>query len=120
MGARTYQLTGWIRIADNISTLGRFNDEKAWIEFFLTRAFPSIAFEGGRTTTLHCILRGVHSNSVYEQFEAASDGVIDLKVEEVGEEVRNLIRVRTMRDVEFDSRWHRLSIGENFEVTLET
>ncbi len=119
MGALTYQLTGWIRISDNISTLGRFNDEKAWIEFYLTRAFPSVTL-GGRTTTLHCILRGVHSNSVYEQLEAASDGVIDLKVEEGGEEVRNLIRVRNMRDVGFDSRWHSLSIDENLNLTLQT
>ncbi len=110
--------TGWIRIADNISTLARFNDEKVWIEFFLTRAFPSNIL-GGRTVTVNCILRGVHSNSAYEQLEAASDGVLDLKVEEVGEEVRNLIRVRNMRQVGFDSRWHRLSIDENFEVTLE-
>ncbi len=70
MGARTYQLAGWIRISDNISTLGRFNDEKVWTEFYLTRAFPSVTL-GGRTTTLHCVLRGIHSNSVYEQLEAA-------------------------------------------------
>lgn len=45
MEARTYQLTGWLRIADNISTIGRFNDEKVWTEFFLTRAFPSVTWE---------------------------------------------------------------------------
>lgn len=113
-----YQLTGWIRIADNFSTLGRFNDEKAWIEFFLTRAFP-ITKLGERTTTVICILRGVHSHSAYEQLEAASDGVIDLKVEEVSGQWSNFISVRSMRDVGYDSRWHRLSISENLEVTLE-
>lgn len=111
--------TGWFRIADNISTLARFNDEKVWIEFFLARAIPSNIL-GGRTTTLNCILTGVHSNSAYEQLEAACDGVIDLKVEEVGGEVRNLIRIRKMRDVGFDSRWNRFSISENVEVTLES
>ncbi len=118
MGAATYQITGWIRIADNIATLGRFNDEKIWTEFFLTRGFPSVSLRG-RTTTLHGILRGIHSNWVYEQLEAAADGVIDLKVEEVDEEVSNLIRVRNMRDVEFDSRWHRLRIDENLNITLQ-
>lgn len=118
MGALTYQLAGWIRIADNISSLARFNDEKVWVEFYLTRALPSVTL-GGRTTTLHCILRGIHSNLVYEQLEAASDGVIDLKVDEGGEEANNLIRVRNMRDVGFDSRWHRLSINENLNVSLQ-
>lgn len=110
--------TGWFRIGDGISTLARFNDEKAWIEFFLTRVIPSNIL-GGRTTTLNFLLRGVHSDSAYEQLEAASDGIIDLKVEEVGGEVRNLIRIRKMRDVGFDSRWHRLNVEENLSITLE-
>jgi hypothetical protein len=29
-----------LRIADNFSTLARFNDEKSWVEFMLTRVFP--------------------------------------------------------------------------------
>jgi KaiC/GvpD/RAD55 family RecA-like ATPase len=51
--------------------------------------------------------------------EAAVDGIIDFKLEEVGEETINLMRLRSMRNVGFDSRWHRLRVKENFEVTLE-
>ncbi len=43
-----------------------------------------------------------------------------MKVEEAGEEVSNLVRIRNMRDVGFDSRWHRLSIDENLNITLQT
>ena len=118
MGHPTYQLAGWIRIVENISTLGRFNEEKAWVEFLLTRGFPSVTL-GGRTTTLHCILRGVHSNSAYEQLEAASDGVIEFRVEEVSGEWRNCIAIKNMRDVSYDSRSHQLTVNENLQVTLE-
>jgi KaiC/GvpD/RAD55 family RecA-like ATPase len=51
--------------------------------------------------------------------EAAVDCVVDLKLEEAGDETSNLIRVRNMRSVGFDSRWHRLKIGGNLEITLE-
>lgn len=33
--------------------------------------------------------------------------------------VRNFLRIRTMRNTGFDSRWHLLKINENFEVTIE-
>jgi KaiC/GvpD/RAD55 family RecA-like ATPase len=118
----SYQLAGWIRINDNISTIARFNDEKAWIEFLLTRAFPGVT-SAGKTTTLLAILKGVHSNSAYEQLEAASDGVIDFRLEEVtdkvGEQATTIIRIRSMRDTSFDARWHRLKIEETLEFTLE-
>jgi KaiC/GvpD/RAD55 family RecA-like ATPase len=51
--------------------------------------------------------------------EDANDGIIDLRLDETGEVVKNLIRIRKMQNVSFDSRWHPLKIGENFEVTLE-
>lgn len=118
MGARTYQMAGWIRIADNISAVARFNDEKTWVEFFLTRAFPSISL-GGRTTTFNGVLKEVHSKAAYEQLEAAADGIIDFKLEEEGKTTRDLVRIRTMRDVGFDREWHELKIGENLEITLQ-
>ncbi len=118
MGAPTMQLTGWIRIIDNLSSLARFNDEKAWVEFYLTRGFPSVSL-GGRTTTLHAILKGVHSNAAYEQLEATSDGIIDFRVEEVSGEWRNFIAIRSMRDVGYDSRSHQLKIDENLQITIE-
>jgi len=106
---------------DNESTYARFNDEKAFVEFLLTRHFPSHGLR--KSTGLIGILRGVHSGWVYEQLEAAVEGIIDFKLEEasdkVGEQAATIMRIRSMRDIPFDARWHRLKVGENFEVSLE-
>lgn len=108
----------WLRVVDNEpSTLARFNDEKLVLEFLLTRHFPSHGLR--KSTAVFGLLKNVHSSWLYEQLEAASEGIIDFKVEEVSGERKNYIGIRTMRDVTFDARWHQLKIGENFEVTLD-
>ena len=111
----------FLRIADNVSTLARFNEEKAWIEFILTRAFP--LGTSLKQTQVFGLVEGLHSDGVYKALEAASDGVIDFKLEEVankvGQRAASIIRIRSMRDVPFDARWHRLKTGENFELTIE-
>ncbi len=104
-------------ISDNSSTLARFNDEKACVEFWLTRAHPMLKAQ--KTTGLRGLIRGIHSSWVYEQMEATADGVIDFKLEEAEGEMKNLVRVRSMQGMRFDSRWHQVKLGENFEVTLE-
>ncbi len=57
-------------------------------------------------TSLFVLIRGVHSEWLYRTLEAAHDGIIDFRLDEAGEETRNLIRVRSMQNVGFDSRWH--------------
>ncbi len=106
-----------LRIFDNISTLARFNDDKSWIEFALTRAIPAASLQ--KSTTIRGLMRGVHSEWVYMQLEGAHDGIIDFRLDETGEETINSVRIRTMRNVGFDSRWHPLKIGENFEIGLD-
>jgi KaiC/GvpD/RAD55 family RecA-like ATPase len=106
-----------LRITDDWSTFARFNDEKAMVEFTLTRAIPLATIL--KSTSVGGLMKRVHSEWVYSRLEAANDGVVDVKVEELEGEMKNLLRIRTMRNVGFDSRWHALKIGENFEVTLE-
>ncbi len=72
-----------------------------------------------KLTGVFGLMKGVYSEWVYSRLEAASDGIVDIKVEEFEGEVRNLLRIRTMRNLSFDSRWHVVKINENFEVTLE-
>ena len=105
-----------LSIMDNASVLARFNDEKAWVEFALTRGNP--ISHTRKFTSIDGILRGVHSEWAYNQLEAACDGVIDFRLEEEGKTIRDLIRIRSMHDVFYDKNWHELKIGENFEVTL--
>lgn len=62
---------------------------------------------------------GYHSDWVYKAVEAAVDGIIDFKLDDSGEEPQNLMRIRSMRNVGYDGKWHGLKVGENLEVTLE-
>jgi KaiC/GvpD/RAD55 family RecA-like ATPase len=106
-----------IEIVDDLTVFARFNDEKNWVEWELTRDFA--AYKMQKVTNILGLIKGVQSEWAYKRLEAASDGVIDFKVDEVSDPPRNLIRIRSMRNVHFDPRWHQLKVGENFEVTLE-
>ena len=104
-------------IADDESTFTRFNDERSWVELMLARVIP-----GGRMrkiTAILGIMSGVHSEWAYRRLEGACDGVIDFKLDELDRSTRSVMRIRNMRNAAFDSQWHPLIIGENFEVTLE-
>jgi len=105
-----------LRIADNFSTLARFNDERSWIEFMLTRVYPIASVR--KSTLILGIMKGVHSEWAYSQLEGSADGIIEFKLE-VHEKGRDLVQIRTMRNVHFNRESHELQVGENFEVTLQ-
>lgn len=104
-------------ISDNGSVLDRFNDERNWVELYLTRPIPMA--KPRQITQLIGFMGGIHSNWAYKQLEAAVDGIVDFKVDEVGDEARDLMRIRTMRKGAFDRRWHELKVSENSEVVLQ-
>jgi len=105
-----------LRIADNFSTLGRFNDEKSWIEFMLTRVYPIGSVK--KSTLIFGIMKGVHSEWAYKQLEGSADGIIEFSLETL-EKARDLMQIRTMRNVHFNRELHELKVGENFEISLE-
>jgi KaiC/GvpD/RAD55 family RecA-like ATPase len=105
-----------LRIHDNMSTLARFNEEKAWVEFELSRALAVAPLR--KMTRLGGLVSGVHSDWVYKTLEAAVDGIIDFKVEDTGQERRDVMGIRMMRNVDFDRRWYTLKTGNNLEVIL--
>lgn len=106
-----------LRLADNASTIARFNDEKAWVEFLLTRGLPAGSLQ--KLIGIRGIAKGVHSEWAYKQLETAADGIIDFRLDDSVDPPQNLIRLRSMRNVGFDGRWHKLKIGPKFEITLE-
>lgn len=106
-----------LRIFDDFSILGRFNDDKSWTELVLTRLVP-VSFLR-KETGIRGVMRGVQDDRVYTRLEGAFDGIIDFRVEEEGESTVNKVRMRSMRTIPYDSNWHRLKIAENFEVTLD-
>jgi KaiC/GvpD/RAD55 family RecA-like ATPase len=106
-----------LTVKEDLSCLSRFNDEKLFLEYELTRDFQeNIQCE---VTALTGFMSGIHSDSFYRRLEAEVDGVIDVKIEERSGEIVSLMRVRVMRNVAYDSRWHQLRVGGNFKVTLE-
>jgi len=107
----------WLRILDDASCLGRFNEERSWVEFVRTRFIPIASL--WKSTGIIGVISGIHSEWTYKNLEAASDGVIDIKQEEHAGETKSLLRIRSLRNVGFDSRWHELKIGENLAVSVE-
>ena len=107
----------WLRVLDDLSCLGRFNEEKSWVEFVRTRMIPISSL--WKSTGIGGLIKGIHSGWVYKSLEAACDGVVDLKLDETGEEARSMIRIRSMRNVGFDSRWYPLKVADNSQVSLE-
>ena len=106
-----------MRIADNFSTLARFNDEKAWIEFMLARVLPIGPVK--KSTLVFGIMKGVHSEWAYKQLEGAVDGIIEFKLDETAGKTRDMVQIRTMRNAHYNREIAELKVQENFEVTLK-
>jgi KaiC/GvpD/RAD55 family RecA-like ATPase len=105
-----------LRIVDNFSALARFNDERSWVEFMLTRVYPIGSAK--KSTLVFGIMKGVHSEWAYKQLEGSADGIIDFKLEEVGGKIRDVMQIRTMRTVHFNREPTELNVEQNFEITL--
>lgn len=106
-----------LRIADDHSVFARFNGDKAWVELMLSRHIP--IGPKIKSTAVIGYLSGVHSDWLYKQLGAAYDSIIDFKLDESQDPPRNLIRMRSMRNVRFDGKWHQLALADNFEVSME-
>lgn len=104
-------------IWDDASFLDRFNDAKSWTELLITRFMARTHVT--KSSFVFGIAMGIHSDWVYKRLETASEGIIDFKIDETSEELQSLVRIRSMRSVGFDARWHCLSIADNLRVTLE-
>ena len=106
-----------LRVIDDDLVIARFNDEKSFVDYWRTREIPSAP--STKSTTIFGAVKGVFSDFLYKSLEGSVDGIIDFKLEEEGNTSRDLMRVRSLRNVHFDRGWHELKIQENFEVTLE-
>jgi len=107
-----------LRIADNFSTLARFNDEKSWIEFMLTRVFPLAP--ATKSTLVFGIMKGVHSEWAYRQLEGSADGVIEFRLQDVDKATRDVVQIRSMRNVHYHRELTELRMDDNFQVQLKT
>ncbi len=106
-----------LHIDDNTSVLNRYNKENEIADLWRTRAIPSA--RARELVVLHSLVAGVCSDAFYKQFESLCDGIIDFKNEERDDkQIEQFVRVRMMRGRTYDSRWRRLRLLDNGEVTL--
>jgi KaiC/GvpD/RAD55 family RecA-like ATPase len=106
-----------LRVFDDLTILGRFNDEKSWVEIVLTRLVP-VSFTR-KETGIRGLMKGTGEDWLYKRLEGAFDGIVDFNVDESSKEPRNLIRIRSMRTVPYNPEWHTAKIHPNFQVTIE-
>jgi len=107
-----------LHIDDDTSTLVSYNDEKSFIDHWRTNAVPSARIFDW--SILHSTITGVHSENFYRQFESLCDGIIEFKSREQNENIEQYVRIRVMRGKTHDSRWRRLRLLENGEVTFDS
>lgn len=109
---------GHIIIWESMSPMLRFNEERIFLEWLETRFNP---YERSKKRIeLQGVTRGVHSDAFYRRIESASDGVIEVRVLERGEEAKNFLRVRSLRGQPHDARWHEVEVSANGEAALKT
>ncbi len=106
----------WLHIDDNTGVLLQYNEEKAIIDYWRTRSIPDD--KAAETVVLHSFLTGVGSAPFFKQFESLCDGIFDFTSDEKEEEIKHYTRVRIMRGKHYNSRWRRLKVLDNGEVTL--
>jgi len=104
------------RIIDDEGIAARFNEDTTWVEYVLPRVVPQA--RATKLTQLIGLPLGVHSDWIYKRLENAHDGVLDMKIEERNGEIRNLLRIRIMRDLDFDSQWHEVVADEKTGLRL--
>ncbi len=104
-------------IDDTLSQGTRFNDEKSWFEFLLTRVIPMTSTR--KMTKIFGLTVGVHSQWAYKSLETVVDGIIDFKLDESENLPRNMMRIRRLREVSYDPSWHALAKTPTFEIVLK-
>ena len=109
---------GSLTVAESMSPALRFNEEKPYLEWRISRDNPNL--RKARRISLAGVVRGVHTESFYKQLESDVDGVIDLRVMERNEEWKNFLCIRSLKGQLHDARWHEIQIKRNGEATFVT
>lgn len=112
----SHDQSGVLSVGESFSVLLRFNEEKTFLEWFENR---NIALQRsyGRVN-LHGFGRGLHSDWFYRRLENIADGVLEVRVMERDDQVKNMLRITNLKGQPHDSRWHEVDIRPNGEAVL--
>lgn len=105
-----------LHIDDNTGVLLQYNDEKAFIDNWRTRSRPHTKVQ--EIVLFNSLMKGAASDTFTKQLESLSDVLIDMRTQEREELIEHILRVRALRGRPSDSRWRRLRVQDNGEVTL--
>lgn len=107
---------GSVRIFENVSEVAEASDERNFIKFY--RTWTSRLVTSGRIV-VDGFVRGIHSDALYNSIIAYADGVFELRTEEIGGELENVLRARSFKGGPVDTSKHILRIDDNLFVHLE-
>jgi len=109
---------GALEILEYGSQMLRFNEERPYLEWLISRDHPSV--RRAKRISLDGILRGVRTESFYKELESDFDGIIDLRVMERDGGWKNFLCIRSLKGQPHDARWHEIQVKRNGEATLVT
>ncbi len=107
-----------LSVVDSYSPLLRFNDERIFLEWMETRELP-LNRKLGRINFIG-MSRGVHGESLYARLEGAFDGLVEVRVLERGDEIKNMLRIKSLKGQPHDTRWHEINVDSRGEAKLVT
>jgi class 3 adenylate cyclase len=107
----------WLHIDDNETTLLQFSDEESILNGWRTTFVPMA--KSRELLILHGLVVGIASESFYRKTETMADAVIDVRAREEGGRLENYIRLRSLRESKFDSRWHKIELTNEGEIDVE-
>ena len=105
-----------LHVDDNTSVLMRYNSENEFIDYWRTRMIRGYARTRG-CILINAFASGVCSEQFQKQLESICDGIIEFKVQEKDDELLQVFRVKSMHDMNYDSRWQKLRVT-NGEVVI--
>lgn len=104
-----------VGFSDN-GTIGlRYNDEKAFADFYATRVIPRIKLHD--RISFSAFVSGVHSPAFYRSMEDICDGVIDVKFDDSDGTPQTRLRVRAFKQGQFNGSWRRVKF-DGLHATL--
>jgi KaiC/GvpD/RAD55 family RecA-like ATPase len=104
-------------VADSASTILKYNDERAFMQWFDRIVADVKLLKGIR---LYGFLKKFHSESLYTNIESIADGVVELDYRERNGLLENVFRLKTVKGMAHSTEWRKLSIAQNGGLVLST
>jgi KaiC/GvpD/RAD55 family RecA-like ATPase len=106
---------GLTYVFENMSEVVAATDEQTFLKFYQRWTARLVSL--GRVT-IEGFVRGVHSESFVNSLVAGAHCVIELRVEEIGNELVDTLRVRTFRGRRADTRRHVVRFDDTLRPSL--